>query len=118
MPGVCCLALPCLALSYPHITCIRACGQVTAGKATVLERARRRGATTKRVVPDEVLLASLEQVRVDGWMGGWGTDMPLLLFCSVDGRPLNDSRINQPNDSIQRRPRGPWRSWPLWSTTA
>lgn len=37
--------------------------QVTAAKDTVLERARRRGEITKRVVPDEVLLASLEQVR-------------------------------------------------------
>jgi hypothetical protein len=37
--------------------------KVTAAKDTVLERARRRGETTRRVVPDAVLLASLEQVR-------------------------------------------------------
>lgn len=34
---------------------------MTAAKDTVLARARQRGETTKRVVPDEVLLASLEQ---------------------------------------------------------
>ena len=34
---------------------------MTAAKDTVLSRARQRGETTKRVVPDEVLLASLEQ---------------------------------------------------------
>ena len=47
-----------------------ACVQVTAAKETVLARARRRGEITKRVVPDEVLLASLQQVSKNEWERG------------------------------------------------